>query len=290
MENKRSFKSNDKYKLSFICESKCFKGKTFAQISPLLIEKYKKERREALLENGNTRKPSTINRELGILSKIFSLAIKYGITHSNPLPENNKRVRYLLDEEEPKLFAILNGRRKHLRPLVTVAIGTGMRRGDQLNLRWEKVDFQRDVNYVPNSKTGKDYGVPMNEDVRNTLLVLRSESNGSDYVFLNPKTKKPYTDLKKAFGTACRIAGIRDLHWHDLRHTFGTRLAEAGCSEATIADLMGHSDPQTTRRYTHATDRAKRAAVEAVRVARDRLCHNPATKQERPPLQVAVSA
>jgi len=75
-----------------------------------------------------------------------------------------------------------------------------------------------------------------------------------------------------------------DLHLYDLRHTFGTRLAEAGCSEATIADLMGHSDPQTTLRYTHATDRAKRAAVEAVRV-----CHNPATKQERPPLQVAVN-
>jgi len=57
MENKRSFKSNDKYKLSIICESKCFKGKTFAQISPLLIEKYKKERRETLMENGRTRNP-----------------------------------------------------------------------------------------------------------------------------------------------------------------------------------------------------------------------------------------
>jgi integrase len=64
------------------------------------------------------------------------------------LPENNKRVRYLLDEEEPKLFAILNGRRKHLRPLVTVAIGTGMRRGDQLNLQWEKVDFQQ-LSHLP---------------------------------------------------------------------------------------------------------------------------------------------
>src|SRR5437868_198112 len=75
--------------------------------------------------------------------------------------------------------------------------------------------------------------------LENTLLVLRSESNGSDYVSINPKTKKPYTDLKNAFGTACRLAGIRDLHWHDLRHTFGTRLAEVGCSEATIASLMG---------------------------------------------------
>jgi integrase len=71
--------------------------------------------------------------------------------------------------------------------------------------------------------------------------------------------------------------GIRDLHWRDSRHTFDTRLAEAGCSEATIASLMGHSDPQTTRRYTHATDRAKRAAVEAVRVLRENVCHKSAT-------------
>jgi integrase len=61
-----------------------------------------------------------------------------------------------------------------------LAIGTGMRRGDQLNLRWEKVDFQRNVIYVPNSKTGKDYGVPMNADVRDTLLQLRSHANRSD--------------------------------------------------------------------------------------------------------------
>ena len=159
-----------------------------------------------------------------------------------------------------------------------------------MNLRWEKVDFQRDVIYVPNSKTGKDYGVPMNADVRDTLLQLRSHTNRSDYVFMNPKTNKPYADLKKAFGTACRLAGIRDLHWHDLRHTFGTRLAEAGCSEATIAELMGHSDPKTTRRYTHATDRAKRAAVEAVRVLRGGVCHKFATTQERLPKLAAVNA
>jgi integrase len=131
----------------------------------------------------------------------------------------------------------------------------------------------------------KDGSVPMNEDVRSTLRQIRGTVRGGGYVFINPDTVKPYTDVKTAFGTACELAGIENLHWHDLRHTFGTRLAEAGCSEATIADLMGHSDPQTTRRYTHATDRAKRAAVEAVR-----LCHNPATKQERPPLQVAVNA
>lgn len=269
--------------------------KTFAQISPFLIEKYKKERREAKLESETTRKPSTINRELQILSQIFSLAIKYAVTDTNPcrevalLPENNKRVRYLLDEEEPLLFTTLVSPRDRLRDLVSVALGTGMRRGDQFNLRWEKVDFQRGVIYVPNSKTGKDYAVPMNEDVRAALLNRRSEDNHSEYVFVNPDTGKPYADVKKAFATACRLANIHDLHWHDLRHTFGTRLAEAGFSEATIAELMGHSDAKTTRRYTHGTDRAKRAAVEAVRVSRE-VCHNPATNEIRPPLQAAVSA
>ena len=129
-----------------ICESKSLKGKTFAQISPLLIEKYKKERRESELEKGRTRKPSTINRELQILSRIFSLAIRYKVTDNNPcvevslLPANNKRVRYLLDEEEQRLLPVLTGPRGHLLPLVVLAIGAGMRRGDLFKLTWEKVD------------------------------------------------------------------------------------------------------------------------------------------------------
>jgi integrase len=71
-----------------------------------------------------------------------------------------------------------------------------------------------------------------------------------------------------------------------IRSTYGQ---EAGCSEATIAELMGHSDPQTTRRYTHATDRAKRAAVEAVHVLRENVCHKSATTAERLPKLAAVS-
>jgi integrase len=231
-----------------------------------------------------------------LLSTIFTLAVKHKVAASNPckevalLPENNWRTRYLLDEEEPRLLQVLTGPREHLRALVIVAIGTGMRRGDQLNLRWEKVDFQRNVIYVPNSKTGKDYAVPMDEDVRDVLLHLRQQGRRDEYVFINPGSGKPYTELKKAFGTACRLAGIVGLHWHDLRHTFGTRLAESGCSEATIAGMMGHSDPATTRRYTHATDRAKHAAVEAVKAGRVSACHSPATEEKRRPKLAAVNS
>lgn len=173
--------------------------------------------------------------------------------------------------------------------MLIVAIGTGMRRGDQLNLRWEKVDFQLGVIYVPNSKTGNSYPVPMNKEVRGVLLGLRRKSKDKEYVFVNPKTGKPYTEVKKGFAKARELANIKNLHWHDLRHTSGTRMAEAGFSEATIGELMGHCDSKTTRRYTHATDRAKREAVEAVMLSKKRACHNPATKEKQPTLRLAVS-
>jgi integrase len=75
-----------------------------------------------------------------------------------------------------------------LLPLVVLAIGTGMRRGDLFTLTWEKVDFQRGLTCVPNSKTGRDYAVPMNEDVKATLRQMRSTIRGNGYVFLNPDT------------------------------------------------------------------------------------------------------
>ncbi|HEX8336974.1 MAG TPA: site-specific integrase [Pyrinomonadaceae bacterium] len=293
-ENNRSWSTSVCYTLPPLCE--WFKGKTFAQISPLLIEKYKRDRRESMTNRGTQRKPATVNRELQLLSTIFTLAVRHKAAATNPckdvplLPENNRRTRYLLDEEEPRLLGVLTGPRAHLWALVVVAIGTGMRRGDQLALTWSQVDFQRNVINVPNSKTGKAYAVPMDEEVRNILLQLRRQCRGAEYVFINPETGKPYSELKKAFGTACRLAGITGLRWHDLRHTFGTRMAEAGCSEATIADLMGHSDPATTRRYTHATDRAKHEAVAAVQAARRTACHSPATEEKRRPKLAAVNS
>jgi integrase len=246
-----------------------FRGKTFAQISPLLVEKYKKERRESVTCRGGKRAPATVNRELALLSRIFTLAMKHKLTATNPCAEvailatDNRRVRYLLDEEEERLLARLTGPRAHVRAAVLVAVGTGMRRGDQLNMKWDRVDFQRGVIWVPNAKTGQSYTVPMSAQVREIMLELRRAGKGSDYVFTNPQTGRPYTELRRPFDSACREAGVKGLRWHDLRHTFGTRLAEAGHSEATIAELMGHSDPKTTRRYTHGTERAKRAAVEA---------------------------
>ena len=115
---------------------KAMGNKTMDEILPILIEKYKRDRRLSKTVRGTERAPSTVNRELELLSKIFSLAIDQGLTIHNPCQkvkrfrEDNERNRYLSDEEEPRLLSALTGPRASLRPLVVLAIHTGMRRGE----------------------------------------------------------------------------------------------------------------------------------------------------------------
>jgi integrase len=291
-ESKRSWR-HDVFRARVLL--KHFRGKTLAQVSPLLIEKFKSERRKSITARGGTRSPASVNRELELLSRIFTVAMKQKLVDKNPcrevqlLPLDNKRTRYLTDEEEPLLLAQLTGTRAHLMAPVLLALGTGMRRGDLFNLRWSQVDFQAGIVYVPNAKTGRGYPVPMSKQVRTVLLELHAKTKGAELVFTSGRTGGAYHDLKKGFTAACSDAGLAHLRWHDLRHTFGTRLAEAGVSEAVIAELMGHTDPKTTRRYTHGTERGKREAVEAALNVERNSCPISAPNAKQPPKLVAVN-
>lgn len=156
-------------------------------MSPLLIEKFKRDRRESITRRESVRSPASVNHELTLLSKIFNLAIDYKVTDTNPCKKvkkyklDNKRYRYLLPEEEPRLMAALSGPRAHLKPLVIVAIGTGMRRGELLSLRWANVDFSRGLIHVMNSrreqtKSGHSRSIPMNRISRTELLACFTPS------------------------------------------------------------------------------------------------------------------
>ena len=128
----------------------------------------------------------------------------------------------------------------------------------------------------------------MNPEVFKTLFALPSRSKGQEYVFTNDQTGTRIKWVKTAFNTALKIAGIEGLVWHDLRATFGTRLGEAGFDAFTIAALMGHSQIQTTARYVRATERNKRAAVDAV-MLNSEGGHKLDTTQKRPGALAAVS-
>ncbi len=272
-----------------------FRGKTLREITPMLIEKFKGDRLEGITRNKRQRCPATVNREFDVLSKIFSLAIDCKKAHENPcskvrkLRVSNQRYRYLLPEEQPRLMAALDGPRAHLKPAVIVALGTGMRLGEQLRLKRRQVDFLRNLVTPTETKNGKDRDIPMNVEVRAAFVELCKNKTADDYVFASPKTDGRLKEVKKGFKTALRIAGIEGLRWHDLRATFGTRLGEAGYDAFTIAQLMGHSDIRMTARYVRGTERNKRAAVEAVRLDVQVARHNGVTRQEQPPLSVAVN-
>ncbi len=106
---------------------------------------------------------------------------------------------------------------------------------------------------VTKTKNGKDRFVPMNEVTRNALLQLRPSLSSEGFIFVNPVTGKPFTDIKRAFHTACRLAGIKDFRFHDLRHTAATRLGDLGANEYQIIAMLGQSNVQTGRIYSHAT-------------------------------------
>jgi integrase len=171
-----------------------------------------------------------------------------------------RQVEFITPE---RLMAECVGPRAHLRPILILALNTGMRRGEILTLRWSQVDFARGLIHLVRTKSGKNRLVPINTVVREELLKIRSHSS-SEWLFPGSGTNKGITDVKKAFAGVCRDAGIVDLHFHDLRHTAAIRMAETGAEPTTIKDILGHSDLRMTDRYTHAVEARKRAALERI--------------------------
>jgi integrase len=196
-------------------------------------------------------------------------------------PENgNFKDRILAPEEEARL---LEASPAYLRPILTVALNTGMRRGEILKLEWANVDLQRRQILVTETKSGKDRIIPINSDLLQVLENLKRQKGSRGYVFPNPKTGKPLQDIKHAFEKACTKAGVKGFRFHDCRHTFGTRLVHQGVDLITVKDLLGHSTVKVTERYTHSTPDSKRIAVEtlAARLQKgEQSVHEPSTNKE----------
>jgi integrase len=163
-----------------------------------------------------------------------------------------------------------------------------MRRGEILKLRWADVDFSRGLITVTHTKTGKDRTIPMNRVARDELLQLQQASGDHGCVFVSPRTGGQRVEIKRAWASALAEAEIENFRFHDLRHTTATRLADAGADAFTIAAILGHATIQMSARYTHATDEAKRRAVERIAEA-GKNCLNFVSKHERQTERPAVN-
>lgn len=239
---------------------KYFEDKYLTEITTHQIEKYKAIR----LDQGV--RESTVNRDLAIMRKMLNLAIDWNYLKQNPVrkvkffsEKDNLKERILTEVEEIRLLETSS---KHLRSILIVALNTGMRRGEILNLKWSQIDLNSRRIRVEKTKSGKIRFIEINTLLLEEFLKLKNKSESNVHVFSNPETGKPYQDVKKAFKGACRRAGIVDFRFHDLRHTFATRLVEKGVDLITIKDLLGHSTVKITERYTHSFYEQKRRAVE----------------------------
>jgi integrase len=189
---------------------------------------------------------------------------------------NNKRVRYLTDEEEMKLETQLP---EWFRPLVTIAIHTGMRRGELQNLKWQDVDLATGTILIREAKSGEGRRVPMNSVARAALTGLRearrerlrarvvSRNEASAYVAAAPEGGYLH-NLNRYWYAALTGAGIENLHFHDLRHTFATRYMMAGGNLFSLQILLGHKTAAMVQRYAHLSREHLQAEVE--RIARPR--------------------
>jgi integrase len=227
------------------------------RITKSMVAEYRKRRHAA-----KTVTDATINRDLEALRHILFWAVDEGLISVNPLArlrmvrERRKPVSVLSVGDEALL---LEAASPHLRAIIIAALDTGMRRGELLQERWENVDFNRKLLFVTRSKTAEGEGreIPFTERIHALLLAFR-RPEGLVFTYKG----RPIRAVKTAWKATIRRAGIRYLRFHDLRHTFNTRLMEAGVMQEVRKALMGHSSGEDVNAiYTHVELPAKREAV-----------------------------
>jgi integrase len=222
------------------------------------------------------------NRTIAVLSKMFSLAIKWGYRESNPtkgIERNTEhlRRRYLKGDELARLTAALAQHPdQQAADAVRLCLFTGARRMETLSARWADVDLGEGVWSKPPSSTKQKqhHQVPLSAPARALLARIREQQQSADrrrllpeYVFPGTGARGHRVELKKDWRQLCKAARIDGLRLHDLRHSFASQLASGGASLPLIGALLGHSNPSTTHRYAHLFSDPQREAVERVGAA-----------------------
>jgi integrase len=252
-----------------------FKNKPLKEITYRQLEQFRIKRFNTpiVLSDGTTRTRSaaSVNRELALMRRMFKIAVQEGWITKDPfaagkslisLSDEVVRDRILSLEEENRLMAWVSAEeRSHLRPVVICALDTGMRRGEILSLRWENVDLEkRTINIkAMNTKTLRARAVPISDRLAQELIQIRKVN--TERVFANERVFQ-VGNFKRAWATACRLAKIEDLHFHDLRATFATRLIAKGLANSLVAKILGHSSTAMTDRYTRTDDTIIKQAAE----------------------------
>lgn len=223
--------------------------------------------------------PYQANRTLALLSKMFTLAIRWGLRPDNPCrgieryPEVKRR-RYLKGDETARLIkALAELDDQTAANAIRLCLLTGCRRGEALKATWSQFDLETGHWTKPGATTKQktEHQVPLSAAVATLVKDMLAQAPRDDagelasaFVFPGTTPDMPLADVRDAWDKLRTAAGIPDVRLHDLRHTFASILASAGQSLPLIGALLGHTQPATTQRYAHLFDDPLRQAVDTV--------------------------
>lgn len=244
-----------------------------ADITPALIAECRDKLSKETTVRGSARSPSTTVRYMAALSHAFSIAVReWEWLDDSPMRRVSKpreprgRVRFLSDDERERLLrACKESANPYLYPIVVLAISTGMRKSEILNLTWDDVDLHRGLITIHETKNNERRGVPLVGAARELLTdfakVRRIDTN---LLFPGKAEQNPQNpmDIRTPWGTALKNAQISDFRFHDLRHTCASYLLMNGASIPELAAILGHKTLQMVKRYAHLSDAHTSRVVE----------------------------
>jgi integrase len=266
-----------------------------ADVTPALIGEKRDELSNGKTYRGTQRSPATVVRYLSALSHAFAVAVKeWGWSEDSPmrkvskLKESRGRVRFLDEHEKTRLLqACKDSSNSALYPVVMIALSTGMRYSEILNLTWTDVDLHRKRLILQETKNGERRAVPIAGQALELLDQLEKKRR-IDTQLVFPKAKfqkqnivethchhsfqkhdlegvqkvqKP-VQLRSAWETALKKAQIENFRFHDLRHCAASYLAMSGASLAEISEILGHKTLAMVKRYAHLSDSHKHTVVD----------------------------
>lgn len=227
-----------------------------SDVTPAVASDLRDQLLEEVGPKGKIRQPATALRYLASMSAVFQACIKDWMWISlNPFrairrPSPGKRKMRTFSIEEIK--KIHDACSPYMQRIFTIALHTGMRRGEVLNLLWENIDFKNKILHLPMTKNGEPRDVPMTNEVHKILLnLLGSEKRAqiAGLVFPSPKNPLKPIDIKSNWERILKQAGITDATFHTIRHTTASHLASLGIHPTLISRILGHKDSRTTDIY-----------------------------------------
>lgn len=210
--------------------------------------------------------PATMNRYKATLSRALQLAVKSGHLHKNVgrlvtiRRENNWKLRWLQVEEEERIVASITKLYPNQLPAFLVALHTGMRKSEQFSLRWKQVDLKHRLIRLHETKSGHGRVIPIN---KTCLEALQGMPRVNEHVFQSARFEgRHLRNPRSWWDNVLQDTKVEDFRWHDLRHTFCSRLVMKGVDIRTVAELAGHRSIAITMRYAHLAPEHNLSAIE----------------------------